>query len=429
MVFEQAHTDEILEKALWSLTDDGDPSPALELIADTTDVDRREQAVAALGAGGVLRIEQLRELAAQQPYYPERWLLLGASLSAAAWSARESTGHRPIVTDRLVQRQQALIAEARTALRQAATLSRDDPVPWSELAGAVICAPLHRTEVADVFKRACVLAPDLYAAHTRHLTALTRRWYGSQHKVVAFAQVRTAERPDGHPLHALVALAHIEGYVDSVLRGNRVGRFWRAWRYFANAEVRRETDAASARLLAASPGSNAGMPTQREPSADNATIQAREPAAVESGARKATPHGSGAPEHAAPEHATHRHGHAAGEHEYATGERGAREGERQHEALGGRVGGGGGGGGGSEGDADERGGQGGESGPGGRDLRAHPWAMAAHQAFAAFYHHAHDPVLARAHLERAGDRAAVWPWRYFGDPEEQFATARAAAGL
>jgi len=314
--FDQAFADELLDKALWTLADDGDPSAALDLIADTEDAAQREHAVAVLGAGGVLRIEQLRDLAARQAYRPERWLLLGAALSAAAWSLREDNHTGPRVTDRLVQEQQVLVGEARSALRQAAALKRDDPVPWSELAGAVVCAPLHKSETADVFKRACVLGPDLYAAHARHLTGLTRRWYGNQDQVIAFARARTAERPDGHPLLALVALAHIEGYVDGLLRGTVVGRFWRAWRYFADSKVRRETDAAADRLVA-----------------------------------------------------------------------------------------------------------------GFADFAGHPWTMSAHQAFAALYHQAGEPQRARAHLALGGDRAAVWPWRYFGDPDEQFQAARRVAGL
>ncbi|MER7281419.1 hypothetical protein ABT369_43985 [Dactylosporangium sp. NPDC000244] len=310
MAFDQAFFDEPLEKAHWALADDADPTPALELIADTDDPAHREHVVAILGAAGTQRLDRLRELAAQQAYRPERWLLLGAALSAAAWAAREDNHTGPRATDRLIQEQQVLVAEARTALRQAAALSREDPVPWSELAGAVVCAPLHRTEVADAFKRACVLQSDLYAAHTRHLTGLTRRWYGSQDKVIAFAQTRSAERPDGHPLHALVALAHIEGYVDGMLRGNVVGRFWRAWRYFADTKVRRETDAAADRLV-------------------------------------------------------------AGYDDFAT----------------------------------------------------HPWTMSAHQAFAALYHQAGEPERLRTHLELGGDRPAIWPWRYFGDPEEQFRRA------
>jgi len=327
-----AFSDDELEKALWALADDADPRPALDLLATTDDphlrehapdgphprgrpIDgshRREHAVSVLGTAGQRHLGRLRDLAGRESHRPAPWLLLGASLAAAAWAAR-GTAVAGQTSDRQVHDLQAYVAEARTALRRAAVLDRADPVPWSELTGVVLGAPLHTTEPADVFQRAIALTPDLYGAHARHLTGLTRKWYGSQDKALAFARAGVAGRPDGDPLLSLIALAHIEGYVDGLLRGNVLGRFWRAWRYFAAPAVRRETDAAAGRLLAAT----------------------------------------------------------------------------------------------SE----------------------HPWAITAHQSFAALYHQANNPSRARPHLERSGPRPALWPWRYFGDPEILFAAARHAAGL
>lgn len=57
-----------------------------------------------------------------------------------------------------------------------------------------------------------------------------------------------------------------------------------------------------------------------------------------------------------------------------------------------------------------------------------PNSLAAHQMFAVFYHEAdHDDDQARfaAHLARSGDRAARWPWGYFGEPDVLFTAARA----
>ncbi|GAA2604144.1 hypothetical protein GCM10010399_38860 [Dactylosporangium fulvum] len=312
MALDLAFSDEVLEKALRMLADDADPQPALELIAAADDVHRKEHAVEVLGVAGQRHLDLLRDLADRQPYGPERWLLLGASLAAAAWTARgtadgEHTSHRQL------RDQEVLVGEARRALRRAAALNLSDPVPWSELAGVVLGAPLYTSEPTDVFKRAMILAPDLYRAHTRYLAGLTNKWYGSQERVLAFARTRVAERPDGHPFLALIALAHIEGYVDGLLRGTVITRFWRAWRYFADAAIRLEVDAASDRLLA---------------------------------------------------------GAAA--------------------------------------------------------FADHPWTITAHQTFAALYHQANVPGRARPHLRLSGTRPAVWPWRYFGDPERLFAAAVSA---
>ncbi|MEV4318128.1 hypothetical protein [Actinocrispum sp. NPDC049592] len=62
-------------------------------------------------------------------------------------------------------------------------------------------------------------------------------------------------------------------------------------------------------------------------------------------------------------------------------------------------------------------------------FREHPWAMTAHQTFAAYYAHASDSVRLRSHLELSGPRAALQPWSFFGDPTKEFAEARRAAGL
>ncbi|HEU5474249.1 MAG TPA: hypothetical protein VFV67_26680 [Actinophytocola sp.] len=58
---------------------------------------------------------------------------------------------------------------------------------------------------------------------------------------------------------------------------------------------------------------------------------------------------------------------------------------------------------------------------------AHPRSFAAHQVFAVFYHQAGDRTRLAAHMLRAGDRPARWPWGYFGDHAEQFALARSTA--
>jgi hypothetical protein len=121
--------------------------------------------------------------------------------------------------------------------------------------------------------------------------------------------------PDGHPLHALTACAHIEGYLDGTMRGNVIGRVWRVARYFRGTGVRAEIDAGSDRLLASDA--------------------------------------------------------------YAE----------------------------------------------------HPRFIAAHQAFAMLYHHAQDEARSAPHLLRSGTRPARWPWAYFGDHREEFASARRAAGL
>lgn len=246
-----AWSDGSLDEALAALRS-ADPTPALDLVTAVTGPSR-ERAVAVLAGVGRHHLPLLRELAGAQSYRPERWLLLGSSLAAAAWAARGSATTE-LTSDARFREQRTLTAEARGTLRRAAALDRTDPVPWSELTGVALGVPSHASELADAFGKAVALEPSLYRAYTRRLTGLTRKWYGTQADTLTFARTHSAGRPDGDPLHALIPLAHIEGYVDSLMRGNAITRVWRVLRYFSDKRLRAEVDAASARLLAGPSG-------------------------------------------------------------------------------------------------------------------------------------------------------------------------------
>lgn len=142
-----------------------------------------------------------------------------------------------------------LTTQARAALRRATDLAPDDPVPWSLLLTCAHGVPESEGEHEALFARATRNHPDLFGANCTQLGNLTRKWYGSQRQVLDFARERTRALPDGHPLLALTAYAHIEGYLDGFMRGNVIGRTWRAIRYFRDKDVRAEIDAASDRLL------------------------------------------------------------------------------------------------------------------------------------------------------------------------------------
>jgi hypothetical protein len=143
-----------------------------------------------------------------------------------------------------------LAEQGRKALRRAAELAPEDPVPWSVLLHCVSGSTDDPGELDEIFARVQELGPDLYSANQVRLGALTRKWYGSQEQALAFARERTQDLPPGHPLLALVASVHIEGMIDGGMRGNVIGRIWRTMRYLSKKEVRAEVDAASDRLLA-----------------------------------------------------------------------------------------------------------------------------------------------------------------------------------
>lgn len=244
-----AFSDPALEAAMWALVG-GAPQAALDLFALThADPDRRELHTEVLGQAGQRQLGELRRLADRDPADPDRWLLLGSALAHAAWSARGADVAEN-TTDAQIHGLITFTGQAREALAKVRKLAPADAVPWSVLLDCAQGVPEQDGEHEELFNRAVERHPLLYGAHATRLGTLTRKWYGSQREVLEFARTRTAPLPDGHPLHALTAHAHIEGYLDGAMRGNFIGRTWRLSRYFRNAEIRREVDAGSDRLLA-----------------------------------------------------------------------------------------------------------------------------------------------------------------------------------
>lgn len=226
-----------------------DPQPALDVLAATRDdADRRELAVEVLAVAGQHALADLQTFAEERTADADRWLLLGGSFAAAAWTARGADVAERTSLDQF-EGLASFAEQSRAALHHATELAPQDPVPWSELLRCAVGALDHDGELDEIFAQVQKLGPDLYAANQARLGGLTRKWYGSQEQALAFARQRTERLPAGHPLLALVAAAHIEGLLDGLMRGTVIGRMWRHLRYLANTQVRAEVDGASDRLL------------------------------------------------------------------------------------------------------------------------------------------------------------------------------------
>lgn len=244
-----AWSDSRLETALPALVR-RDVRPALALLAATReDADRRELYVDVLGGAGQHLLADLRAVADERPDDPDRWLLLGSSLSEASWTARGAAVIEH-TSDEQIHGMVNLAQQGRKALRRSADLAPKDPVPWSVLLHCASGSTDDPGELDRIFARVQELGPDLYSANQVRLGTLTRKWYGSQEQALVFARELTHDLPPGHPLLALIASVHIEGMIDGGMRGNVIGRIWRTMRYLSKKEVRAEVDAASDRLLA-----------------------------------------------------------------------------------------------------------------------------------------------------------------------------------
>lgn len=153
--------------------------------------------------------------------------------------------------------------------------------------------------------------PDLVNATLRRLQTTAAKWYGSHEEMFAFARNGVEGLPDGHPLLALIPIAHIELHLDKTSKGGKAARLWEIIAFSYSRKRRAEVDAASDRLLAGADG--------------------------------------------------------------------------------------------------------------------RPHSLWAHQIFAVYYHEAHEDERLARHIARSGERVMQWPWGYFGDPAELFASARERA--
>jgi hypothetical protein len=241
--------DPVLQAAIKALVA-GDPNPGYASLA-SGDHNRREWYAHVLGTAGQEHLAVLEAGAQDVSDDANRWLLLGAALHYAAWSARGSATMKHTSPDQrrgLID----LSHQARVALHRAADLAPRDPVPWTMMQSIVKAAPISRDEMHEVWGRLQSLAPDSFAAHFQRLTVLCRQWYGSTDQMLAFTRDRCAELPDGHPLWALVPKSRLEVLTEGRMFGSLPARVYRA---VTNAPLktraaRTEVDAASRRILA-----------------------------------------------------------------------------------------------------------------------------------------------------------------------------------
>ncbi|MFC7532451.1 hypothetical protein [Actinoplanes sp. GCM10030250] len=230
----------------------GRPEPAYACLGEAVpDANRREFYADVLGKVGERHVRMLEANAYAAHEDAPRWLLAGAALCYAAWSAR-GANRMQYTSDDQVRGMRQFSQQGRFLLQRAAELAPGDPVPWTLLQSVAKASPISRTEVAEVWDRLHALAPDSYAGNFQRLTVLCRKWYGSTDEMLRLTQEQSGRQPDGHPLWSLVPKAWIEVYCDSWMFGNMVKRAYCIISKSAlkSRTARSQVDAASERILA-----------------------------------------------------------------------------------------------------------------------------------------------------------------------------------
>jgi hypothetical protein len=228
--------------------------PALALLADCrSDAGARVHVARKLAPTAVVMLQELQDRQARQPDDPDLWLLTGAAQTEAGYRAR-GYAIASYTSDEKVRGMATQMSRAGVSLRRAAQLLPDDPAP------AVIrmtCAQVAggRGQLHEAWQEVVARGgEEIYEANRVRLVSLTRKWYGSMDDCFAFARDRTRELPDGHPLLAMIALAHVESYLDRRMAGSTPARLLAYYSYLRRPAVRAELNAASKRLLAGAAG-------------------------------------------------------------------------------------------------------------------------------------------------------------------------------
>ncbi|QMU74031.1 hypothetical protein GXP74_25670 [Streptacidiphilus sp. P02-A3a] len=158
---------------------------------------------------------------AEEPDSALPLLLSGARQVAWAWEARTRQSAKHVSQDQW----KAFRSRLATAEEQLFEVAEREPewlAPWYFLQHSGRGASLDQEVCRYRFEAALRRRPGHLASHQARLQQLCAKWGGSHEAMHAFAQASMRAQPEGSPFGELVALAHLERWVD--LDGGDAGR-------------------------------------------------------------------------------------------------------------------------------------------------------------------------------------------------------------
>jgi hypothetical protein len=155
----------------------------------------------------------LDEWRAARPDSPLPLLCSGAHRINWAWEARGSGRANTVGQDAWPLFHGRLV-DADRDLSRAAAMDDTDPTPhvrgiWSALGLSLGQAELRR-RFGEVVRRQR-WSRD---AHTSMIQALAAKWFGSNEEMFEFARSASAQAPEGHGVHKVIPLAHLEQWLN-----------------------------------------------------------------------------------------------------------------------------------------------------------------------------------------------------------------------
>jgi hypothetical protein len=154
---------------------------------------------------------------ATSPHSAEAALVRGAHTMHWAWEAR-GAGPGSSLSDEQATTFLPRLKLTDQELGRAAQLAPADPTPWALRVRVAMAWALPLAERRARFEQAIARAPGHIGAHKLMVHALCGRWSGDSDVMLDFARGVAGAAPPGHPLHVLVAQAHLEYECDLAMK-------------------------------------------------------------------------------------------------------------------------------------------------------------------------------------------------------------------
>lgn len=172
------------------------------------------------------RPEWVDEWVAAKPGSSLPLLFRGSHGMNWAWEARGG-GRAKTVQEDAWPLFHGRLVEADRDLAKAAALDDRDPTPHAMSVTVARGLSLGQAELKRRFDEAHRRQPLYGPACTQALQGIARKWGGSHAAMFEFARWASGQAPEGHSVHKLIALAHIEMWMDAE-RGEAQQKYFHA---------------------------------------------------------------------------------------------------------------------------------------------------------------------------------------------------------
>jgi hypothetical protein len=159
------------------------------------------------------RPEWIEQWKSARPGSALPFLFSGAHQLDWAWDARGSGRARTVAEDAWPVFHTRLV-DADRDLAEAAGIDEQDPTSYAQSIRAALGLGLGLAERSNRFGQVARRDRWHAPAHQFMIQALARKWGGSHDTMFEFARSESAQAPDGSSVHRVVALAHLEQWLD-----------------------------------------------------------------------------------------------------------------------------------------------------------------------------------------------------------------------